>query len=112
MMIMMMWILHDADDDGVSLTGWPRPDFNWSEYLNHCRAVAAPESCFQLVCHVMHRCVCVCVCACMRVIRKSCSFTYYYFSVGLAVKFRREKPVLQGQLLDSIWGVIFCSTFQ
>ena len=60
MMIMMMWILPDVDDGGVSLTGWPRPDFSWTEYLNHCRAVAAPESCFQLVCRVVHRCVYVC----------------------------------------------------
>ena len=65
LVITMMWISHDVDDDGVSLTGWPRPDFSWTEYLNHCRAVAAPESCFQLVCRASVS-VCVCVRMCMR----------------------------------------------
>nr|KAG5708815.1 hypothetical protein BaRGS_031969 [Batillaria attramentaria] len=36
---------------GIKLTpppGWSRPDFSWSEYLTHCRALAAPDGCFDL----------------------------------------------------------------
>lgn len=31
-------------------SGWCRTDFSWTEYLAHCRAMAAPETCFDLVC--------------------------------------------------------------
>ncbi|PVD24335.1 hypothetical protein C0Q70_14815 [Pomacea canaliculata] len=36
---------------GIKLTpppGWCRTDFSWTEYLAHCRAMAAPETCFDL----------------------------------------------------------------
>jgi hypothetical protein len=33
----------------VVFSGWHKPDFNWQEYLQHCKAQAAPESYFHLV---------------------------------------------------------------